>query len=615
MAQNIQLQTVLNEPSQAALDLPFYNMLPKDKVGLYKWRIYAMTRCATDTEFRNDILQMCQQDIVFFAVTFVWMHETRDDAFTDGAGKFPFIPWMDQVDILAWLQEYGGKTDITIEKTRGIGLSWVIIIFLNWKWLFHGEHLDYGIMSKDETSLDLPRRPASLMGKLDLLFENLPGWMQLGTDGKTILHRTHTNHRFVNNISNNAILGYTATDDKLRSARFNTLIVDEAAFLPVDSQRWLASSQHTTSSRILISTHDGTATMFYRLTTDAKAKLVRISTWWTANPARWKGAYVVKAGMVHYLDKDYKHDPDYEFCFDHPGLPRSPWVDGEFRKPGADEISLMQEIFGTAAIDTKKLMQRDTIEIAHRSCSPASYRCRLSNHGEFIEDLEGEWHFWQDVSLPFDGKYVVGVDPAIGVADRALAGVVALDVRTGATIATAALAECTPVELARVVELLCKRLCGARSASFAQVAYESTGIGVSFLTELRRLRWPSIFMENKKYGIPNRDKGEKLLIEVGRAVRDGDIQICDDRIVDDFDHFEYNSKIELVFTGGLGHGDLGQAAALAWWAGRTQRRVVLEAENPKEDPNKQPVELEPGWASRAKCNRNWSNRFSMNRQY
>ena len=81
----------------------------------------------------------------------------------------------------------------------------------------------------------------------------------------------------------------------------------------------------------------------------------------------------------------------------------------------------------------------------------------------------------------------------------------------------------------------------------------------------------------------------------------------------DFDHFEYNSKVELVFTGGLGHGDLGQATALAWWAGRAQRRVVLEAENPVDDSGKQPIELEPLFAEQKNKRRNWSDRFSMNR--
>ena len=617
MALNIQLKTKLNEPSEAAFALPFYNLLPKDKVSLLKWRIYVLKRCLTDTDFRNDIDAMCAKDIVFFATTFAWLHETRDDAFTEEAGSFPFIPWCDQVDILAWLQQYGGSIDIVIEKTRGIGLSWLVIIYLFWKWRYHGAHLDYGILSKDDKSLDTHRRPSTLMGKLDLLFEGMPGWMQLGPDSKTILNRTVTKHKFVSKLNNNAILGFTSGDDNLRSARLNLLVSDEAAFLPIDAQRWLASSQFVSSSRIWVSTHDGTATMFYRISIDDKSRLVRISTWWQDNPERWKGCYVVKAGQVEYIDKKYKHKPDYNFHFENPGLERSPWVDSEFEKPGADPVKLMQEIYGTAALDTKKLFQREVIDIAEQSCKPPNYRCRLNPYGEFIEDLEGEWYFWRDIALPFDSVYYVGVDPAIGVAGRALAGVVVVDAITGDTVVTAGLRETNAVELARAVEILCKKLCGSRGAYNATVVPESQGIGISFLTELKRLRWPAIFMQNKKYGVANKDKGRQLLNEAGRAIQDGELVVNDLRIADDFDHFEYDSKPtpDLVFTGNLGHGDIGQAAALAWWAARSRRRAVIEAENPTIDPNKQPIESEPLFAERARKSRNWANRFSLHPGY
>jgi len=611
MAVNIQLQTKLNEPSDAALALPFYNLLPKDKVGLLKWRIYVLQRCHTDLEFRDDILEMCRQDIAFFANTFCWLHETRDDGFSEKIGKFPLVLWTDQVDILAWFQQYGGKTCITVEKTRGIGLSWLVIIYLMWKCMFHGELLDYGLLSKDDKSLDLMRRPATLMGKLDLLFETLPGWVQLDAKGKSLLYRTSTDHKFIHKGTENAILGYTSTDDKLRSARFNFLVIDEAAYLAVDTQRWLASSQHTSSSRIFVSTHDGTATMFYRLTTDTKSKLVRISTWWQANPARWAGAYVVKGGIVHYLDKEYKHKPDYEFHFEHPGLERSPWVDSEFEKPGADPVSLMQEIYGTAAIHTKKLIRPEVIDIAERTATPPMYRCRINPYGEFIEDLDGDWHFWQDISLPFTGQYFVGVDPAIGVADRALAGVAAVDAVTGALVATAALATTNTIELARGVELLCQRLCGARGPSFATVIPESTGAaGASFLIELRRLRWTAIYKTGKLDGYHNRDRGDQVLTEAGRAIKDGEFIVSDTRMVDDLAHFEYNNKAEVVFTGDVGHGDLGQAGALAWWAARHRHRSIMEAQDPPSNKDKEPIELEPLYGN-SRRRRTWSDRFRM----
>lgn len=609
---NIKLQTVLEEPSQAALDLPFYNLLPKGEIPLLQFRLYVLERCNEDAEFREDIWAMCCKDVVFFAAMFCWLHETRDDAFTTTIGKFPFQPWTDQVDLLAWLQEYGGRKDICIEKTRGIGLSWVAVVYMLWKWLTYGEHLDYGILSKDDKSLDMIGRPATLMGKLDLLFENLPGWMQLDPDDlKPILHRTLSNHRFEHRRNHNAIIGYTSTDDKLRSARLNFVIVDEAAFLPVDTQRWLSASQFVTPSRIFISTHDGTATMFYRMSIDSVSRLVRISTWWQANPARWKGAYVVKKGQVIILDKTCKFPMGYDFKHDDPGLERSLWVDGEFEKTGVDKVSLMQEIYGTAAIATKRLFQKSVLEVGRASCTPAHRRCRLNGEGDFVEDLEGDFYFWQDEAIPFTGMYSVGVDPAIGVVDAALVGITAVDARTGHIAVSAGLANCTPVEAARAVEALCRLLCGPRGSGYAKVVHESTGIGVSFLTELKRLRWPNIYTDGTKMGIPNRDKGEKVLIEAGRAIADGELVITDLRVVDDFEHFEYNSKVELIFTGEVGHGDIGQATALAWWDAKVRRRAILDSEKVTTQTKQFPIEEEEDYRDPGQ-RRPWSDRFSLN---
>jgi hypothetical protein len=604
---NIKLQTKLNEPSQAAKELPFFPMLPASKIGLLVWRVYVVERCIHDKEFRDEIWYMCSLDVAFFAATFCWGHETRDDAFTDEAGAFPFKPWTDQVDLLAWLQLYGGRNDMTIEKTRGIGLSWVAMIFLFWKWLFSkGGTLDFGVLSKDDTSLDMVGRPSTLMGKLDVLFDHLPYWAKTGPDGKSILHRTHQNHKFRNRLNDNAIVGFTSTDDKLRSARLNLLIVDEAAFLPVDVQRWLASSQFVSSSRIFISTHDGTATMFYRLTIDDKSTLVRISTWWQDNPERWKGAYIVEQGRVRIIDTNYKYPPDYEFMFENPGLIRSPWVDSEFRKPGIDEIRLKQEIYGVAALDTKRMIQKEVTDMAKSECTPPVIRANLVD-GEFVEALEGDFYLWQE--MLFDSVYYVGVDPALGVVDKSLAALVVMDAKSGKVVISAAFKEMSTIDLAKTVKAVCEALVGTRGPAFAQIVPEVTGIGVTFMTELNRLRWGNIYTDGTKVGIHNSDRGEKLLVELGRAIRDRDVSLSDERIVDDLEHFEYNSALDLVFTGMVGHGDLGQAAALAWWGARLRRRAVLEAERKPWDDNKQPIEREPGYR-KPNRKRGWSQRFS-----
>lgn len=607
---NIKLDTKLGEPSKEFLALPFASMLPSSEVELLKWRLYIHTRCLTDLEFRRDVYLMCKRDVVFFAATFAWCHETRSGEFTRTEGKFPFVPWNDQCDILAWLQMYGGVSDITIEKTRGIGLSWVATIYLLWKWLFsEGGGIEMGVLSKDNDSLDVLGRPSTLMGKLDVLFANLPAWLRFDSTGKTILKRTSSQtHQFTNLMNGNAILGYTSSDEKLRSARLYLIIVDEAAFLEVDVQRWLAASQFVSNSRIFISTHNGTLPFFHRLTTDAKSMLVRISTWWWNNTARAAGRYVVKNGQVELLDPDYDYR-DYEFIFDDPGTLRSPWLDSQFRKPGIDVIRLKQELFGVAAIDSNRMIEKRITEMARETCKPPVFRARY-DHGDFIEDLEGDFFFWQDFS--FTSSYYLGVDPALGAAGAALGALVAIDAKTGAVVAAAGFRDMNSVDLAQQAVYLAERLCGPRGQGYCQIVPESTGIGFIFMTELKRLRWHNVYNEGK--GVHNTDRGEKILTEYGRAIRDGDAVALDLRIIEDLEHFEYDSRMQIQFTGQVGHGDLAMAAALSWWGARDVRRRILDTESQlwRNGGDKQPIELEPGYATRKSRKREgWSQRFAI----
>ena len=283
----------------------------------------------------------------------------------------------------------------------------------------------------------------------------------------------------------------------------------------------------------------------------------------------------------------------------------------EFRKPGTDMIRLKQEIYGVAALDTKRMIPKEITDSARRLCRPPTFKA-VHKNGEFVEDLEGDFCFWQE--LAFTSTYYVGVDPSLGAIGAALGAIVAIDAKTGAVVATAGFREMNSIDLAAMTLALCQKLCGPRGQGYAQVVPESTGIGGVFLTELKRLRWTNVFMHNGvSLGMPNIDRGEKLLTEYGRALRDGDTIAMDHRIVDDLEHFEYDQQIKLVFTGLVGHGDLGQAAALAWWGARERRKSVLDAENKPWNKGKHPIELEPGYVSgkRGLKKSGWSARFAL----
>lgn len=602
---NTHLITKLNQPSKAQLALPFYNLLPKDEVGLLKWRIYVRERCLHDLEFRNQIRMMCSKDIAFFAATFIWLHETRQLA-GQALGKFPLFPDCDQVDLLAWLAANIGAIDITCSKTRGIGLSYLICIVLLWLWLFHGEQLEFAVVTKDETSLDQRDRPSSFMGKLDLLFDNLPSWLKVDSNGNKLLDRTVTKHRFQNLSNGNIIGGYVATDDKLRSGRFYCVILDEAAFLPADVQRWIAAAHGTTNSIVWISTFDGTSNMFYRISVDdcPTRNIVRIETWWTANPRWAAGMYVSKNGIIEYLDPTYKYEPDYPYSHDDPGMLRSPMVDAAFNRPGADKQRVKEEIYGITIKDSRKLFSRELLALLQRSITPPVWSGDIFD-GEWIEDEEGPIKLWV-LPANLTGVYALGADPGLG--QYAKAGLAAIDIKTGLTVLTARFEGMDCITFANKSIEVCKALCGPRGSGYARLAWESTGIGGAYSSEIKRLRWPAVWTEPGKAtpGCHNSDRGEAWLLELGRALsaKDGIIR-CRDAL-NDFEAWEYDRNYNLIFASTDGHGDLGMAIAIAWRAAKERREAII-----KTDKQQRTVVNEIAEENRRQRNQHWSSKFEL----
>ena len=572
-------RTKLNQPSAEQLALPFYGSLPKDPIELLKWKIYVRERAIDDLEFREWFLQCCARDICFFAASLLWLHETRPVPGQE-LGKFPFMPDCDQADLLTWISQFGGTVDMTISKTRGIGLSYIVCIVVLWLWLFHGEKLEFALVTKDLDSLDVKDRPGSLLGKLDLLFDELPAWMKVDESGKKILDRTVTHHNFTNLRNGNAMRGFAASDDKLRSGRFYLVVLDEAAFFPSDIQRWVTSGHGVTHSIIWLSTFDGTSNMFFRLANceDKHIDLIRLETWWCDNPRWAAGRYVSRNGQIEILDPTYKFPSDYNFSHDDPGIERSPMVDKAFNRPGADKQRVKEEIYGVAVKDSRKLFNSAKILAILEKPEKELWRGDYKD-GEWIADESGPVKLWVKPDC-FTGVYAAGADPSLGGVMGAKAGFAIMDVRTGLFVLTARFEGLDQVAFAQKAVAICKAVCGPRGAGLCTLAWESTGIGAPFSAEVARLRYPAVFQEPTKStpGCHNTDKGEAWLLELGRAMveKDGIIK-CGDAFAD-FKAWEYDREFRLIFASQDGHGDLGIACAISWRAGAQRRKSILDAQ-------------------------------------
>lgn len=571
-------ETKFGEQFREALDLPFSPLLPKDKIGLLRWRLYVRERCLEDQDFRQQIIDACSQDVVFFCLTFCYFHEVRSTS--DEIGSFPALLWPDQIDILSLFQKYAGQTDMVISKTRGIGLSFLISVFYIWLFLYSKHRLEIGAVSKDDASLDVKNRPSTLMGKMDLILEFLPAWMRLGSNGKPIYHRTSTNHRLEHLTLNNAIQGYSSTDEKLRSARLFCCTVDEASFLDIDIQRYLASAYGTTPSMIWCSTHNGSGSFFHRLTQDEVSDLIRIQTFWWNNVYHRRGLYRSNKGQIEFLDDfnwQEKYPEGYDFSHENPGRVRSPFVDRAFLRPGIDRQVVEEELYGIAAIASRKLIAPRVLEAARQHTTPALARGSIDELGNFVEDdLAGQLYFHHDPMTPFTGRYFMGCDPALGVTGAALAGLCVIDSVTGMQVVSAAIPDCPPITFAEIAVRLARFITGAGS-SYCKIVAESTGVNVSFVNEIVRLKYPSLYCESEgRVGVHNRDRGLSWLSELGRAIQAREVRLQDVRIIDDLEAFEIESrKLDLVYTGDDGHGDLAIATSLAWHGAKRPRQAVL----------------------------------------
>lgn len=612
---NKHYEITLDSPTDEAKALPFWSLV-KDcsRVDQLLIRIYVRERCIHDIEFRERILQMCKVDVCFFAFLFAVFHETREGH--GRIGKFVPLLGSDQADVLALLNRYAGKIDIGLEKSRGIGLSYLICVFCLWKWLFTPGGIKIGLLSKEEFSLDIPDDPGTLLGKLDCLFSSLPAWMTT-YKGKSIRDRTLKNHKFKNVLNSNTILGYVPTDEKLRSDRLYCLFSDESAFLPFSVQRWLPSAHGTVPSIVYVSTHNGTATMFYRFMQDTVSELIRISTWWTENARCRKGLYKVEKGQIVTLDPSFDYR-DYEFShtkFVPEGWMQSVYTDRTFRRPGADIESAKQELYGVGLIDTRKMFKQSVRDHAQRTCLRPVAAGTVTFDGEFLESDDfldrNNVRFWQQPGT-FTSLYMLGCDPAIGTAGGAYTSFAVMDVRTGTIVITGRLKELGAKDFAELVIGVAKLITGSRGLGFCKIVPETTGVNVSFTNELHRLHYPAIWKDSSgKEGVHNRDRGEVWLDQLGMAIASGAVTIRDSRIVEELEHFEYDKDFDkLLYAGEDGHGDLAIATSLAFWGGKDRIEAARRVRERDRKPENR-IASEPLIQMKQKVSRNWASRFEV----
>lgn len=579
-------ETKLNEVCPEARErFGYYFPLPLDDyTAMLKWRRYVRQRCIKDLKFRAAIWEACRRDFAFFCATFVWIFEPRPVP-----RHMPFFPFTSQVSIAAWLIETFGVRSSGINKTRGIGLSWLVSAFIKWKFYFDPK-VSIAVISEDEGKLDRAEGSNSLLGKFQYIHDHMPEWVK----AKNPLRRIAEDHIYANKANGALVQGFVSREGKLRGDRFTWLFADEFAFYNKHKQEeWMTTTAGTVNSRCFCSTWNDFDDMFHKIMHEEESALLKISAFWWNDFERWQGAYKMVAGRVELVDKDYHHPPDYPFgepdLLDH-GFLRSPWVDGELLEPGVDKIKTLRDLYGMSVCErTNLFFPRDILRAVAASIQTPSQEGLLQITGGLCAVLptkKSDIRFWAGVPGLNKGPYTCYCDLG-GGADLAYSVATFLD-KSGQQVCEYATKHVEIVNWTGNVFWLARWLAGAEGDGWVLIDFDNIGpLCKSFTTEMIRLgygnMWRSQITDAKArrkkeqigetptyFGTSKRDAGLSNFGEMARAILGMECVIRSDMVLEDMRRCSRDQEDEgkprfPKPTGNLGHGDFAHAVAGAWW--------------------------------------------------
>ena len=190
------------------------------------------------------------------------------------AGVLPFRLYPYQKNLLSRLRGMGGN--FLIEKSRQMGISWLLMAFQLWGVLFRPGFTALNVSRKQEEVDD--RTPRSLFGRLRFMYERLPGFLRPAEVDSAFM-------RFAVPELDSFIRGESANDDAGRGGTFSFVLIDEAAHIDNAETMWPALRQ-ASPCIVLNSTPNGKGNLFARIRFDRDSSFQVMRVHWREHPER-----------------------------------------------------------------------------------------------------------------------------------------------------------------------------------------------------------------------------------------------------------------------------------------------------------------------------------------
>lgn len=207
-----------------------------------------------DPTLQAQCIAACNHDIVFWFNNFAYTFDPRR-----APADLPFnLMDFQETVVLTIADCIRTGEPLLIEKSRDMGVSWLILLVFQYFWMFEPGS-DFLLGSKNQDLVDKKGDRSTLFQKLRFNARLQPSWMlpKLDKNSDTFLKMIHP-------VNGNTIVGATSTPDFGRSGRYRAALMDEMAFHPYGKAAYESVSQ-STNCIIMPSTPNGKANEFYKL--------------------------------------------------------------------------------------------------------------------------------------------------------------------------------------------------------------------------------------------------------------------------------------------------------------------------------------------------------------
>lgn len=515
-------------------------LVPRDPVANVKWRIRCRERAMVDKHFRNAFWQACEDDVLFFCASGLWVHEPRSRI-----KKKPFIPWPHQVPVILAMEETISEAmlterpiSLTLKKSRAQGGT-VCYLAVTIHRALKEPGFTVGLVTRNEALVDSRVDDSAVMFKVAWMLSQLPAWMLKGYE------RSITDH-VIRLPNGSGWSGYAATSDVARGGRTSVFCFDEPGseeFISGNRDyKILSSVSHVSNCVFLVSTFGVDTGVFYESATDPDNKRVYTLDW-KDNPDHSKNIYIVQDGVAKALRPEEQPAVD-AYIASHQreirsidrrghkieGKIQSPWYNAHRLQPGATSRYIARELDMDPRGAVGKVFPVDLLERMKRDhCKPPVWNGQPVFDSEtlkltgLISRDDGPLKLWFrpgiDNSPPL-GPFTVGCDIALGSEGPYSSNSVAsaLDNRTGEQVMEYAVKGLETRPFARRVVGLCMWLRNAL------LGWEDSGISGGFAKEVMEVvYYGNVFFRNvtqlgsqkksRKPGWPCRDDDKADMFE------------------------------------------------------------------------------------------------------